>query len=56
MPDPIANAINNMLLHIQALDKQIEIMKQSLNEHGIKCSETHLTSLEGCEIADVFKE
>ncbi len=50
--DPIAYAINNMITHIQALDKQLETMKIALNEHGIKYVETPLSSLEDCEIQD----
>ncbi len=56
MPDPIAHAINNMIDHIQILDKQIETMKTALNEHGIECTETPITALVGCEIADCYKD
>jgi len=52
MPDPVAVAINRMLDHINALDKQIETMQQALNVAGIRCQETPLSNLEGCEIQD----
>jgi serine O-acetyltransferase len=54
MPDPVAYAINRMLDHINALDKQIETMQKALNDAGIKCSETPLGTLNGCEIADSY--
>lgn len=54
MPDPVAYAINRMLDHINALDKQIETMQKALNDAGISCSETPLCTLNGCEIADSF--
>lgn len=52
MPDPVANAINRMLDHIHLLDKQIELMNHALNEAGINCTETPISTLDGCEIAD----
>jgi serine O-acetyltransferase len=54
MPDPVAYAINRMLDHINALDKQIETMKKALKDAGINCSETPLGTLNGCEIADTY--
>jgi len=54
MPDPIAFAINRMLDHINALDKQIETMQKALNEAGIDCSETPLCDLDGCQIEDSY--
>jgi serine O-acetyltransferase len=54
MPDPVAYAINRMLDHINALDKQIETMQKALNDAGINCSETPLGTLNGCEIADSY--
>ena len=35
MPDPVANAINKMLDHIQLMDCQLESLKQVLQENGI---------------------
>lgn len=52
MPDPIAFAINRMLDHINALDKQLATMQQALNAAGIRCQETPLCNLDGCEIQD----
>ncbi len=56
MPDPVANAINRMLDHIHSLDKQIEIMKHALNQAGINCTETPISRLDGCEIADSYEK
>ena len=55
MPDPIANAINRMLDHIHLLDKQINIMQKALNEAGINCTETLMSTLDGCEITDNYE-
>ena len=52
MGDPIANAINLMLDHIQQMDKQIEMMRQTLNEAGIECREQAIVQLEACQIKD----
>ncbi len=52
MPDPVACAINHMLDHIQALDKQIETMQKAINDAGINCVQTPMCSLDGCQIAD----
>lgn len=52
MPDPIANAINHMLDHIHAMDKQLDSMKQVLNEAGIECMEQKIPELDHCEIKD----
>lgn len=52
MPDPIANAINRMLDHIHVLDKQIEGMKQVLNDAGIEYKEKPIPELDHCEIED----
>ena len=52
MPDPIANAINHMLDHIHAMDKQLENLKQVLNEAGIEYKEQVIPELDHCEIKD----
>ena len=52
MPDPVAYAINHMLDHIQALDKQIETMQKAINEAGIQCAKTPMCPLDDCQIAD----
>ncbi|MGZ8136732.1 MAG: serine O-acetyltransferase [Methylococcaceae bacterium] len=55
MPDPVAYAINRMLDHIGALDKQIEAMQKALSEGGINCTDTPpISTLDGCEIADSY--
>jgi serine O-acetyltransferase len=56
MPDPVAYAINRMLDHIHLLDKQIEIMQKALNDAGINCKETPISTLDGCEIADSYEK
>jgi serine O-acetyltransferase len=50
--DPIAYAINHMLDHIQAMDKQLETMKKALNDSGIQYTESPISTLDGCEIED----
>ncbi len=52
--DPIAYAINHMLDHIQAMDKQLETMKKALNDSGIQYTESPISKLDGCEIEDGF--
>lgn len=54
MPDPIANAINRMLDHIHLLDRQIEGMKQALNDAGIEYRQKPIPELDGCEIEDSY--
>ncbi|MFZ9609850.1 MAG: serine O-acetyltransferase [Methylococcales bacterium] len=56
MPDPVAYAINSMLEHIHSLDKQIESMQKALNVAGINCTETPISNLDGCEIADSYEK
>jgi len=55
MPDPIAHAINQMLDHIQVLDKQIATLQTAVNKAGINCTETPINTLNGCEIEDSYK-
>ncbi len=54
MPDPVAYAINRMLDHINALDKQIETMQKALDDEGINCAKTPICTLDGCEIEDSY--
>jgi serine O-acetyltransferase len=54
MPDPVANTINRMLDHIHLLDKQIETMQKALKDAGINYTETPISTLDGCEIADSY--
>jgi len=50
MPDPVANAIDHMLDHIHALDKNMELMKWALENNGIQINHVNLPDLEGCEM------
>lgn len=50
--DPIANAINLMLDHIQVMDKQLETMRQKLTQAGMECCEPEITQLDDCQIKD----
>jgi serine O-acetyltransferase len=50
--DPIAYAINHMLDHIHAMDKQIETLQKALNDAGIKYTESPISTLDDCEIED----
>jgi serine O-acetyltransferase len=52
MPDPVAYAINHMLDHIHSLDEQIVAMQKAINEAGIICAATPISSLDDCQIAD----
>ncbi|MGZ4957676.1 MAG: serine O-acetyltransferase [Methylomonas sp.] len=52
MPDPIANAINLMLDHIQGMDQQLEDMRQALSAAGLECRNQSFSPLDGCEIKD----
>ncbi len=56
MPDPIAYAINHMLDHIHAMDRQIETMQKALNDAGIKYTESPISKLDGCEIEDGYEK
>lgn len=52
MPDPIANAINVMLDHIHAMDKQLDDMRAKLNDAGIQCLQPAMPELDDCAIKD----
>lgn len=52
MPDPVAHAINHMLDHIHAMDKQLESMNKVLHESGIDYKEQKMPSLDDCEIKE----
>ena len=52
MPDPVAYAINRMLEHIQALDRQVEALRTTLEEAGIPPQEVPLPPLEACRLRD----
>lgn len=52
MPDPIANAINLMLDHIQQMDRQLEEMRELLDKQGLACNNPPITALSDCQIKD----
>lgn len=52
MPDPVASAINNMLDHIHAMDKQMMNMCQSLKQLGSEIDIDKLPELGPCDISD----
>ncbi len=52
MPDPVAHAINHMLDHLHAMDKQMNEMKKVLNDSGIEYKEQKMPSLDDCEIKE----
>jgi serine O-acetyltransferase len=56
VPDPIAYAINHMLDHIHAMDRQIETLQKALNDAGIQYTEAPISKLDGCEIEDGYEK
>ncbi|GAB4358559.1 MAG: serine O-acetyltransferase [Methylohalobius crimeensis] len=50
MSDPVAYAINHMLEHIQALDRQIEALNAALRKAGVTPPQVSLPSLEACKL------
>jgi serine O-acetyltransferase len=50
LPDPEAHAINQMLDHLQALDRTVRQLRQTLLEAGIDPGELQLCELQGCEL------
>ncbi|MBN2701828.1 MAG: serine O-acetyltransferase [Methylothermaceae bacterium] len=50
MSDPVAYAINHMLEHIQALDRQIEELNTALRKAGVTPPQVSLPSLEACKL------
>lgn len=52
MPDPVAHAINHMLDHLHAMDRQLNNMKKVLNDAGIEYSDKDMPSLDNCEIKE----
>ncbi len=51
MPDPVANAINNMLDHIHTMDKRLEDMCGAIKGLGAEIGDMQLTDLGPCEIS-----
>lgn len=52
IPDPVIEAINQMLDHIHQTDKQMQCLKQALKEAGIECKQQKIPDLKGFEIDD----
>ncbi len=50
MPDPEAHAINQMLDHLNMMDRQLKEMCQAMKAHGIKARELEIPELTECEI------
>jgi serine O-acetyltransferase len=49
-PDPVANAINNMLDHIHAMDERLEDLCRGLKSLGVDVADLRLPDLESCEL------
>ncbi|MCK5871201.1 MAG: serine O-acetyltransferase, partial [Methylococcales bacterium] len=49
MPDPIVEAINRMLDHIEQTDQQMQCMRSALKAAGIDCKEQRISKLKGFE-------
>ena len=49
-PDPVANAINNMLDHIHVMDKRLEDMCRSLKGLGAEVADMQMPDLGPCEL------
>ena len=56
MPDPIVNAINAMLDHIQAMDKKMESMCEAMKQLGVEAGGIDLPDLGPCTINSVKEE
>jgi serine O-acetyltransferase len=50
MPDPVANAINNMLDHIHVMDKRLEDMCRGLKSLGAEVADMQMPDLGPCEL------
>ena len=50
MPDPVANAINNMLDHIHLMDKRLEDMCRGLKSLGAEVADLQMPELGSCEL------
>ena len=56
MPDPVAHAIDCMLDHIQALDKKLTTLSESVKSLGGEVDESHLPNLSGCNLEPAIDE
>jgi serine O-acetyltransferase len=50
LPDPVADAINRMLDHIHAMDREMEVMCDAINRLGGRVEALALPDLEPCQI------
>ncbi|MCO6440492.1 MAG: serine O-acetyltransferase [Nitrococcus mobilis] len=52
VPDPVSNAINAILDHVQATDRRLEEICSALRTLGAHVGNTQLPDIEGCQIED----
>ncbi len=52
MPDPVANAVNRMLDHIQVMDEKQEQMCRALRKMGASVGDVELPNLDVCKLDD----
>ncbi|EAR21190.1 serine O-acetyltransferase [Nitrococcus mobilis] len=52
VPDPVSNAINAILDHVQATDRRLEEICSALKTLGAHVGNTQLPDIEGCQIED----
>lgn len=52
VPDPVTNAINAILDHVQATDRRLEEICNALRTLGAHVGNTQLPDIEGCQIED----
>ena len=52
VPDPVSNAINAILDHVQATDRRLEEICNALRTRGVHVGNTHLPDIEGCQMED----
>ncbi|MGC1952870.1 MAG: serine O-acetyltransferase [Gammaproteobacteria bacterium] len=50
LPDPVADAINRMLDHIHAVDREMAVMRDAINRLGGRVEALALPDLEPCQI------
>lgn len=48
--DPVAAAIHGLIEHIQAMDKRIDVMTDTIHKMGGECPNVDLPELESCEL------
>lgn len=50
MPDPVAHAVNCMLDHIHAMDRQMASMVEAIREMGVRMDNVDMPELDSCDI------